>query len=165
MDQPLMEMKDWMELFSYIVTVIGLPFAIAVFIIDHWRERGNEEEEIFLKLSDDYNQFMALVLQNADLHLLSRESTENLTPEQSERMTAIFSILTGIFERAYVLVYEEKPNRKQLRMWKSWEDSMREWCQRQDYRLALPTLLNGEDPDFAKEITRIAEEEALSART
>lgn len=165
MDQPLMELKDWMELFSYVVTVIGLPFAIAVFIIDHWRERGNEEEEIFLKLSDDYNQFMALVLQNADLHLLSREPTANLTAEQTERMTAIFSILTGIFERAYVLVYEEKPNRKQLRMWKSWEDSMREWCQRQDYRLALPSLLNGEDPDFAREITRIAEEEALSART
>jgi hypothetical protein len=33
---------------------------------------------------------------------------------------------------------------------------MREWCQRLDFRKALPELLEGEDPDFRKHIERIA---------
>lgn len=151
--------KDWMELLSYLVTVVGLPFAIVVFIWEQRRERANEEEDIFQKLSDDYGKFMELALQNADLQLLKNTSTANLTPEQQERMFVLFSILTSLFERAYVLVYEEDPTVKQLRMWKSWEDFMREWCRREDYRHALPTLLSGEDPDFAEAITRFAAEE------
>ncbi len=157
--------KDWMELLSYLVTVVGLPFAIIVFVWEQRRERANEEEDIFQKLSDDYGKFMELALQNADLQLLKNTSTANLTPEQQERMFVLFSILTSLFERAYVLVYEEDPTVKQLRMWKSWEDFMREWCRREDYRRALPTLLNGEDPDFADAITRFAtEEEAAIAQ-
>lgn len=74
----------------------------------------------------------------------------------------LFSILTSLFERAYVLVYEEDPAPKQLRMWKSWEDFMR-WCRREDYRRLLPLLLNGEDPDFAVAITRYAAEEEQAA--
>lgn len=158
------EFKDWMELLSYLVTVVGLPFAIVVFIMEQRRERANEEEDIFQKLSDDYGKFMELALQNADLQLLKNNSTENLTPEQQERMFVLFSILTSLFERAYVLVYEDDPNDKQLRMWKSWEDFMREWCRREDYRRALPQLLKGEDPDFAETITRYALEEESALR-
>lgn len=35
---------------------------------------------------------------------------------------------------------------------------MREWCARADFRDALPTLLQGEDVDFADYIRRLAEE-------
>lgn len=67
--------KDWMELLSYLVTVIGLPFAIFVFALEQRRERANEEEDIFQKLSDDYGKFMELALQNSDLQLLRDRAT------------------------------------------------------------------------------------------
>jgi hypothetical protein len=152
---------EWVEALSYIVTIFGLPLAIIVFLFEQRRERQNEEEEIYQRLSDEYASFLRLVLDNADLQLLRREAGElPLTPEQQERKYALFTILTSLFERAYLLVYEEHMGRQAQRLWLSWEDYLREWCRRRDYRDLLPDLLEGEDPDFAAHIRRIAAEEA-----
>ena len=152
---------EWLEALSYLVTVVGLPFALAVFLWEQRRERQNEEEEIYQRLSDEYSGFLKLVLQNADLQLMRAEaSEESLDGEQKERRGVLFEILISIFERAYLLVYEETMNRQTARLWSSWEDYMRYWCRRSDFRRLLPQLLQGEDPDFVQHISRIADEEA-----
>jgi hypothetical protein len=154
------DLREKWEIASYVVTVIGLPLAILVFIYEQRRERDNEEEEIFQRLSDEYREFLKLVLDNADLQLLRREGAPPvLTPEQKERRQAIFGILISLFERAYLLVYEEKMDKQARRLWQSWEDYMREWVRRTDFRDALPDLLQGEDPDFTAHITQLAESE------
>lgn len=159
-----MDMRETWEVLSYIVTVVGLPVAIAVFIYEQRRERRNEEEEIFQRLSDEYREFLKLVLDNADLQLLRREGSRiDLTEEQKERRIAIFGILIALFERAYLLVFEENMDRKTERLWKSWEDYMREWLRRADFRDALPQLLEGEDPEFTEYIGRLAELEKQGA--
>jgi len=156
---------EWAEALSYVVTIFGLPLAILVFVIEQRRERQNEEEEIYQRLSDEYTEFLKLVLDNPDLHLLRKQDPQDsLTDEQSERKFAIFSILVSIFERAYLLVYEEKMNKHTKRMWQSWEDYMREWCRRKDFRDALPELLEGEDEDFQIHIGQIAKAEAPKTR-
>ena len=68
-----MDARETWETLSYVVTVVGLPFAIAVFIFEQRRERQSEEEEIFQRLSDEYREFLKLVLDNSDL-TLTRES-------------------------------------------------------------------------------------------
>ena len=65
-----MTLIERFELISYIVTIFGLPLAIFVFVYEQRRERRNEDEEIFQKLSDEYREFLKLVLENADLQLL-----------------------------------------------------------------------------------------------
>lgn len=152
---------EWFEFLSYVVTVVGLPFAILVFLFEQRRERQNEEEEIFQRLSDQYTDFLKLVLDNADLQLLRRGSSElDLSADQKERKYALFGILVSILESAYMLVYEERMNRQTQRLWQSWEDYMREWCRRTDFRESLASLLSGEDEDFQRYISRIAKEEA-----
>lgn len=148
---------EWLEAASYLVTIIGLPLAIGVFIHDRRRDRQTDEEEIFLRLSDEYADFMRLVIDNADLHLLSPAVKGELSEDQLERKHALFAILVSLFERAYVLVYEDNMGRQQARLWQSWEDYMTEWCQREDFRAALPALFQGEDPGFVATIQRIAE--------
>ncbi len=156
-----MDLRETWEILSYVVTVIGLPLAIAVFIYEQRRERQNEEEEIFQRLSDEYREFLKLVLENADLHLLRRAGRgPELTEEQKERRFAIFGILVSLFERAYLLVYEDKMDKQTRRLWQSWEDYMREWVRRDEFRDALPEHLEGEDPEFTAYIRRLAEAES-----
>lgn len=156
-----MNREDW-EMWSYVVTVVGLPFAIAVFVWEQRKERAAEDEEVYQRLSDEYAEFLKLVLQNSDLHLTAAR-LHPLTEEQQERKLVLLDILVSLFERAYLLVYEESMSGQQQRLWKSWEDYMREWCRREDFRTLLPTLLRGEDPDFAAYIRRLADE-AVSPR-
>lgn len=150
--------ENW-ELASYIVTVVGLPLAIAVFLYEQRKERENEDEEAYQLLSDAYTDFLKLVLDNPDLQLRTRTHIASLSADQRERMMVLYEILIALFERAYLLAYEEDMSDRKRRRWLSWEDYMREWCGREDFRNALPVLLHGEDPDFGRYISRLAEEE------
>jgi len=151
--------KDAWEFASFVVTVVGLPLAVASLIADQRKERRNEEEESWQQLSDAYNDFLEIVLEHPDLHLRTGRASPDLTPEQQERLAIIFDMLIGLFERAYLVAWEPEMDDEQRRRWNSWEDWMRDWCRREDFATRLPVLLKGEDPDFARYITRIAEEE------
>lgn len=158
-----MTLLETMEMLSYLVTIIGLPFAIVVFLIEQRKERQNEEEEIYQRLSDEYREFLKLVLDNSDLHLLRSEGAgAELNEEQKERRHAIFGILVSLFERAYLLVYEPKMDKQSRRMWQSWEDYMREWLRRADFRDALTVQLEGEDEEFTHYISQLMAEEHRS---
>jgi hypothetical protein len=152
-------LETW-ELLSYVVTVFALPLAIYIFLYEQRKERETEEEEIYQSLSNAYTDFLKLVLANPDLRLRSQETAvAQLSEEQKERKLVIFDMLVSLFERAYILEYEEKMSAQKLRRWRSWEDFMREWCRRDDFRAALPRLLEGEDPDFADYIRGLAASE------
>ena len=148
-------LETW-ELLSYVVTVVGLPMAISVFIFEQRKERDSEEEEVYQLLSDNYQEFLKIALEHPDLRLFASEETPALSTEQRERMFIIFSMLISLFERAYLLLYENNMKEKQLRRWRSWEDYMGEWCNRADFRSLLPVLLRGEDPEFAEYIHKLA---------
>ncbi len=153
-----MSLEAW-ELASYVVTVVGFPFAIVVFMLEQRKERQNEDEEIYQELSDEYANFSKLLLRNADLRLMSEEvPEETLTPEQKERKTIIFDILISLFERAFILVHEENMNLQTQRLWSSWDDYVRYWCKRKDFRRILPAFLEGEDPEFSAYIEKVARE-------
>lgn len=144
------------ELLSYIVTVVGLPVAIFTFWQEHRKEQENDDEETYQLLSDAYTDFLKLVMENPDLQLRSRVAAPQLSDDQQERRQVIFEMLISLFERAYLLVYDAEMSESQRRRWHSWDDYMREWCRRSDFRAMLTQLLEGEDPDFCAYILRVA---------
>jgi len=150
-----MSIEFW-ETGSYVVTVIGLPLAICVFLYEQRKERENEEEEVYQLLSDNYQDFLKVALENPDLRLFSTSGSPSLNEEQNERLLIIFSMLTSLFERAYLLLYEDDMSPKQARRWNSWEDYIAEWCHKPHFRELLPKLLIGEDPSFASYIEKMA---------
>jgi hypothetical protein len=154
-----MTLAQWLELGSYAVTVVGLPFAIGVFLYEQRKGRENEEEEQYQHLSDAYNAFLKIVLDNADLQLRTHEPLANPTAEQRERMLVIFDMLISLFERAYLVAWKHEMDEREARRWNSWDDYMREWCRRDDFHNALPLLLRGEDPEFQRYIRRVAQQE------
>lgn len=157
-----MSMLQWWEWASYVVTVFGLPYAVILFYVEQKRERQNEEEEIYQKLSDEYADFSQLLLTNADLRLMSNEVIPDsaLTAEQLERKRIMFDLLMSLFERAFILVYEENMNKQTQRLWQSWDDYIHFWLRRSDFKGALPQLLSGEDPDFVAYMKRAAKDAA-----
>jgi hypothetical protein len=150
-------MRDFWEIASYVVTVIGLPLAIYIFFFEQRKERDNEEEAAYQMMSDAYNEFLRVVLEHPDLRLRTEPSTPDLNAEQRERMMVIFDMLISLFERAYLVLYEPDMNERQRRRWASWDDYMHEWCRREDFRTALPLLLRGEDQEFTAYIKRVAD--------
>jgi hypothetical protein len=156
-------MRELLEVASLVVTVVGLPFAVWVFMAQQRKERENEEEEGYQHLSDAYNAFLQVVLDNADLQLRSAPALPNPTAQQNERMLVIFDMLISLFERAYLVAYKDEMDATERRRWNSWDDYMREWCRRDDFFNALPLLLRGEDPEFQHYIKRVAQEERGTA--
>jgi len=154
-----MTLLEAFELASYAVTVVALPFAVWVFLAEQRKERENEEEEAYQHLSDAYNDFLRVVLANADLQLRSAPALPDPTAEQNERMRVIFDMLVSLFERAYLVAYKDEMTATESRRWNSWDDYMREWTRRDDFFNALPLLLRGEDPAFQSYIKRVAQEE------
>lgn len=141
---------------SNIVTVIGLPIGIAAFWIQRNKERENEEAMIYQSLSSSYDEFLKLVLANADLQLWSKTGTLHLDDEQKDRLIVLFELLTSLFERAYILSYSDEMTKEQQRRWLPWENYMRHWCLRDEYRSMLPGLLDGDDPKFTSYILTLA---------
>lgn len=155
-----MSLETW-ELLSYVVTVIGLPLAIIVFLFEQRKERENEEEEVYQLLSDNYQDFLKVALENPDLRLFSDVTTPSLNDEQKERELIIFTMLMSLFERAYLLLHDDAMSPKQARRWNSWEDYMLEWCHKPHFRSSLPELLRGEDPSFVRYVKQLV----ISGRT
>ena len=149
-----MSIETWV-LMSNVVTVVGLPLAIAVFLFEQRKERENEEEEVYQLLSDSYQDFLKVALLNSDLGLFSNANTPPLASEQEERRLIIYNMLVALFERAYLLLYEDAMSPKQARRWNSWEDFMLEWCRKPHFRSSLPQLLHGEDPSFVSYLEQL----------
>jgi cbb3-type cytochrome oxidase subunit 3 len=152
-------LRDALEIASFLVAIVGLPFAIWVFALQQRAERENEDEEAYLHLADAYNEFLKVVLANSDLQLRTATALQNPTPEQHERMLVIFDMLVSLFERAYLVAFKPQMTEAEARRWNSWDDYMREWCRREDFHNALPALLRGEDPAFQAYIRRVDAEE------
>lgn len=155
----MLSLEIW-EMLSYIVTVIGFPMAIFVFLYEHRKDQENEEEEVYQMLSDNYQDFLKVALDNPDLKLFSVVEVDDLDEEQMERQFIIFTMLTSLFERAYLVLYEDDMSPKQARRWNSWEDYIIEWCCKPHFRASLPKLLLGEDPSFVRYIEKLASEKS-----
>ena len=79
-------LMQWLEGLSYVVTVLGFPIAIYVIVREERLRRINEEHELHRNLTQEYDGFLRLVMDNADLLLMSRGAPKStLTDEQRER--------------------------------------------------------------------------------
>lgn len=148
------------EFGSYLVTIIGLPLAVYVLWRENRAARANElkeieqrDEETYLRLSEQYAEFVEAVLRYPELGLHPRlPEAFDLPPEAQARKLLFFEMLIALFERAYILLHEDTLDAQGARRWRSWADYMEQWCGRRDFREALPALLSGEDPAFSQYI-------------
>lgn len=141
---------EFMELLSYIATVVGIPMAIIIFIYQEKKERQAEQEEIYDSLMAHYSHIQEKLFEYPEL---DQHDTPLTDSESIRRQIIIYEMLVSLFERSFILLYGEA-NPAYKRMWNSWLDYIQIWSAKPNFRAALPTLMVGEDEDFVEFMVR-----------
>lgn len=142
---------EWMELLSYVATVIGIPLALATFIIQERKERQSEQQEIYDQMMEHYARIQDKLFQHPEL---DQHDCAMSNPEDQRRQRIIYDMLASLFERAFIMLEgEDDPDYR--RMWNSWLDYINYWSQKQNFRDALPELMEGEDPAFVAFMAKV----------
>lgn len=139
-----MTFLEFMEFLSYVATVVGIPLAIMMFVIQEKKERQNEQEEIYDKLMGHYTGIQEKLFEYPELDVHDRVLDN---AEDARRQYILYQMVVSLFERSFILLASE-PDPAYQRMWNSWVDYIREWSARPNFRAALPRLMEGEDKDF-----------------
>lgn len=142
---------EFMELLSYVATVVGIPFALVTFIIQEKKERQSEQQEIYDQMMEHYARIQDKLFHHPEL---DNHDTPMKDQEDQRRQLIIYDMLCSLFERAFILLHgENDPDYK--RLWNSWFDYITYWCKRKNFRDALPELMDGEDPEFIAFMERV----------
>ncbi len=142
---------QWFELLSYVATIIGVPVAIWAFMREEEKERLSEQEEIYDKLMGHYDDILSRLFEHPDLDQHDKPLED---AELRRQQKILYEMLINLFERAFILLYGEKEIAYR-RMWNSWEDYIRHWTAKPNYREALPELVLGEDLEFVAYMSRV----------
>ena len=143
---------EWMEFFSYVATIVGIPLATFIFVIQEKKERQNEQEEIYDKLMGHYTDIQNKLFEHPELDIHDKP-LEN--PEDSRRKYILYEMVISLFERSFILLeYETDPEYQ--RMWNSWVDYIRQWLKYNNFRAALPQLMEGEDAEFVNYMSKLS---------
>lgn len=143
---------EFFEFLSYAATIFGIPFAILVFMHEQKKERQAEQEEIYDKLMDHYDHILGRLFEHPDIDQHHKPLED---AELKRQQKILYEMLINLFERAFILLYGEK-ELAYRRMWNSWEDYIKLWISRPNFIEMLPTLVEGEDPDFVAYMGRLA---------
>ena len=135
---------EWSEFLSYVVTVVGLPMAIWLFLFEQKKERLAEREEIDGDLVEEYADIIDKFIEHPELDQHEKPLAD---PVQAKQQLRIYEMIVSFFERAFIQLYGKK-NPTYQRMWHSWEDYIDSWLEMPNFRTALPRLMVGEDPAF-----------------
>lgn len=150
--QFLIEHNEALQAITSITLILGFPFAILAFVLDRRKARQTEISEIYVNLGDSYFEFVRMTLSAPDPNVWEKHDNVGLESRDLGQKWAMFEALVSLFERAYVFSYDAGGGRENVRHWRPWETSMREWCARDDFSEWLPDLVADEDPDFARYI-------------
>lgn len=143
---------EWMEFFSYVATIVGIPLATFIFVVQEKKERQNEQEEIYDKLMGHYTDIQNKLFEHPELDIHDKP-LEN--PEDSRRQYILYEMVISLFERSFILLEYEKDPEYQ-RMWNSWVDYIRQWLKYNNFRAALPQLMEGEDAEFVTYMSKLS---------
>jgi hypothetical protein len=147
-----MTFLEFMEFLSYVATVVGIPLAIFMFVLQEKKERQNEQEEIYDKLMGHYTVIQEKLFEYPELDVHDRPLENS---EDARRQYILYQMVVSLFERSYILLASETSPEYQ-RMWNSWVDYIREWISHPNFRAALPRLMEGEDKDFVAYMAKLS---------
>jgi len=130
----MMEYKPLLEALSHLITIIGVPIAIFVFLREQHLQREEREYGTYDALDDKYIELQTLLLDYPHLDVFDkpRQNPETLTNAELRQQDSILLIRMSIYERAY-LMYQHCGLATRRDQWNGWEMEIKEWLQRESF--------------------------------
>lgn len=129
------EVKDWFELLSYVVTIVGFPLAIYVFYREREKEIDDNKERALADSADRYVAFLELIVNypKFDLFSIPHKKSVSLTDEEIKVEGALIAILIDMFEKAYLLYHDEN-DCIQSDQWLGWVGTITSYTCRDNFQ-------------------------------
>jgi len=125
----------YLEMATFVVTLLGVPVAIFVYLREQGLQRVEREYGTYDALDDKYIEIQQLCLDHPELDVFDTpyENPPELTETQRMQEEAILLIRISIFERAY-LMYKRASKGLTQDQWEGWDEEMKEWLERPNFR-------------------------------
>lgn len=124
----------YLEMITYVITILGLPFALYIYIDEQKAQRAEREYGTYDALDDKYIELQQLCLQYPKLDIFDSPfvNPNTLTEEDEKQEEAILLIRISIFERAF-LMYQREAAQAKDNQWEGWEVDILEWLERKNF--------------------------------
>lgn len=124
----------YLELSTYVITILGVPFALYMYIDEQKSQRAEREYGTYDALDDKYIDLQQLCLQYSKLDIFDTpfKNPNKLTEEEHKQEEAILLIRISIFERAF-LMYQREAAKAKKDQWDGWEIEIIEWLERKNF--------------------------------
>lgn len=176
MDQ-LDKIKTVLELISTVITILGVPGAIYIFIREARKDRREKEKEreenekereskeylVYNSLDDKYVDFLKLCLEHSDLNISHFDPDVRLTAKQEYRQIKIFEILVSLFERAYLL-YKNQSSQIKREQWSGWSGYIETWVKNKNFQNAWEVLGSQWDEQFSEYMNDLVNSNTSSSK-
>ena len=127
--------SQYLELVTFIITIMGVPAAIFIYLKEQKSQRIEREYGTFDALDQKYIEIQQLCLEYSELDVFDSPYTspKKLSEEQMKQEEAILLIRISIFERAF-LMYQRTTSKSKKDQWEGWELEVNEWLARDNFR-------------------------------
>jgi hypothetical protein len=124
---PSHELVAWIELFTNIFTLLGIPVGIGVFIYEKKEERKLRQLESYFQSNDRYMKFLDRIFDHPDLNCGEFRATDDeiRTSGFSVQQLTLFTQLILILEQVWYLYHTTKLAAVDDSVWRTWEQTLR----------------------------------------
>ncbi|OUR73641.1 hypothetical protein A9Q78_02920 [Methylophaga sp. 41_12_T18] len=145
------QLHFYLEMATFVVTIIGLPVAIISYFREQHALRDEREYGTYDVLDDKYIELQQLCLDHPRLDIFDTpfHSPNELDEGEQKQQEAILLIRISIFERAY-LMYQRSTRQGKANQWLGWEVEINEWLERENFLTVWLDQKEYYDQEFVK---------------
>lgn len=141
-----------LNIISQLTIIFGFPIVISQYLIAKKKEKKDREYGTYNSLDEKYLEFQKLCLEFPRLDIFDIQDygpSRELSVEEKKQELILFTILFSIFERAFLLYYDQNSEIKK-RQWSGWNNYINCYCNRENFRSAWELSGSTFDTKFEK---------------
>lgn len=155
-------LSQYLEITTHIITILGVPTAIYVYLKEQKKQREEREYGTFDALDDKYIEIQQLCLGYPELDIFDSPfaNAKDLSEEEKKQEEAILLIRISIFERAF-LMYQQNTSKGRKGQWDGWKREIIEWFSRSNFTAVWEEHAHYFDKDFFEYFNRFVKNDMV----